>query len=149
MSADSYNREIIVSNTPDAAYRALTAEFNKWWTSNSGAVEAVGDITTFRFDTTHWTMRATKLVPGNHVEMVCTEAHHVHEGLPPVIRREWEGTTLKWELQAQGDGTKISFVHDGLVPALNCYKICEAGWEHFFVNSLKRYLDTGAGDPYD
>ncbi len=62
MTANSYTREITVSNTPDAAYRALTSEFDKWWTSSSGSVTGMNTVT-FRFDPTYWTMRATNLVP--------------------------------------------------------------------------------------
>jgi hypothetical protein len=149
MVANSYTREIVVSNTPSAAYRALTSEFDKWWTSSSRPVNAVGDTVTFKFDTTYWTMRATKLVHEKSVELECVEAHHVHEGLPASIRKEWEGTELKWNIQQQGDETKISFIHEGLVPSLDCYEICEIGWDHFFVNSLKNYLDTGEGNPGD
>jgi len=145
--ANSYTREIIVSNTPSAAYRALTSEFNKWWTDSSDPVTAEGDTVMFRFDPTYWTMRATKLMPDINVELECIEAHHIHEGLPASIRKEWEGTKLKWNIQQQEDNTKISFVHEGLVPSLDCYEICEMGWDHFFVNSLKNYLDGGEGDP--
>ena len=147
MSTNSYTREIIVSNTPDAAYRALTSEFAKWWTECSGSIIAVGDEVTFRFDPTYWTMRAIRLVPNKSIELECVEAHHVHEGLPDSIRKEWEGTKLKWNIQQQRDNTKISFVHEGLVPSLDCYAICEMGWDHFFVNSLKKYLDSGKGSP--
>ena len=149
MVANSYTREIVVSNTPSAAYLALTSEFDKWWTASSSPVNAVGDTVTFRFDTTDWTMRATKLVHEKSVELECVEAHHVHEGLPASIRKEWEGTKLKWNIQQQGNKTKISFVHEGLVPSLDCYEICEMGWDHFFVNSLKNYLDRGEGNPGD
>lgn len=147
MKKNSYTREIVVSNTPDAAYRAVTSEFDKWWAISSGPINAVGDMVTFRFDPTYWMMRATKLVPNESVELECVEAHHIHEGLPALIRKEWEGTKLKWNIQQQGDNTKISFVHEGLVPSLNCYEICEMGWDHFFVNSLKKYLDSGNGSP--
>jgi hypothetical protein len=146
MSTNSYTREIIVSNTPDAAYRALTSEFGKWWTESSGPINAAGDKVTFRFDPTYWTMRSTKLLPNTIVELECIEAHHIHEGLPASIRKEWEGTKLIWNIQQQGDNTKITFVHD-LIPSLNCYKICEMGWDHFFVSSLKQYLDSGEGTP--
>ena len=147
MFANSYTREIIVSNTPSAAYRALTTEFDKWWTVSSGRVTAEGDIITFRFNPTYWTMRVTKLVPNKCVELECTEAHHIHEGLPASVLKEWERTKLKWDIQQEGNKTKISFVHEGLVPSLNCYEICEMGWDHFFVNSLKKYLDSGEGNP--
>ena len=90
-------------------------------------------------------MRVIKLVPNKRVELECIEAHHVHEGLSESIREEWMGTKLKWTIEGKGDQTRISFMHEGLVPTLNCYEICEAGWDHFFVNSLKSYLDKGEG----
>lgn len=147
MNTDSYRREIIVSNTPSAAYKALTTEFNKWWTTSTNPVMNVGETVTFKFDPTYWTMRATELIPDKHVELECIEANHVDEGLPASFRSEWEGTKLKWTIQQCGDNTKITFVHDGLAPSLNCYEICEIGWDHFFVNSLKNYLNKGEGSP--
>ncbi len=148
MAAKSYTREIIVSNTPGAAYRALTSEFDKWWTPGSGSLAAIDDTVTIKFEPTHWTLRATKLVPDVYVELECVDAHHIHEGLPESILKEWQGTKLKWQIQQQGEKTKIILVHKGLIPSLGCYDVCEAGWDHFFVNSLKAYLDAGEGNPY-
>jgi hypothetical protein len=141
MPSLSYSREIVVSNTPNAAFRALTVEFDKWWTASSVPISGVGDKVTFRFAPTYWTMLVTKLSADQYVELECIEAHHVHEGLPESILKEWEGTTLKWVIQPERELTKIRFVHEGLVPSLDCYGICEQGWDHFFVDGLKRYLD--------
>ena len=141
MVDNNYTREIIVSNTAAAAYQALTSDFDRWWTPGSNSVSSLDDTITFKFDPTYWTMKATKLIPGECVELECIEAHHIHEGLPSSILKEWQGTTLKWLIEARGDMTKISFVHEGLVPELGCYDICETGWDYFFVSSLKAYLD--------
>ena len=148
MTGNSYTREIIVSSTPRAAYRALTSEFDKWWTPSSSSITTVTDTVTFKFGPTYWTMRVTKLLPDEIIELECVDAHHFHEGLPASILKEWEGTKLKWEIQHQGENTKIIFVHEGLIPSLACYDICEEGWDHFFVNSLKNYLDDGNGNPF-
>jgi hypothetical protein len=141
MTFNSYAREISGFNTPNAAYRALTTEFDKWWTASSKPVTQVGDKITFSFDTTYWKMCVTKLVPDEYVEFECIEAHHRHEGLPESILKEWEGTKLIWKIQQQENKTKVSFVHEGLMPSLDCYDICERGWDHYFVNGLKHYLD--------
>lgn len=142
----SYQREITVKNTPGAAFLALTMEFDKWWMVGSKPVNRVGDELTFRFDTTYWTMRVIGLIPDKSVEFECIEAHHFHEGLPESILKEWEGTKLKWQIEEVGDKAKILFVHEGLIPSLNCYNICETGWDHYFVNSLKEYLDIDISD---
>ena len=146
---DSYTREIIVSATPEAAYRAVTAGFDRWWTTRCNPISQAGDRITFRFGPSSWVMRARMLKPHNCVELECIEAHHVHEGAPSSIRREWEGTRLTWHIEEQGEETKITFVHEGLLPSLNCYGVCEQGWDFFFLRSLKSYLDTGQGMPFD
>ena len=149
MSTNSYTREIIVSNTPHAAYQALTTGFDKWWTTSCIPISEMGDKITFRFGPTYWVMRASNLDPPNCVELECIEAHHVHEGLPSSILNEWEGTKLRWDILEQGTKTKIVLTHEGLVPSLNCYETCEQGWDYFFVHSLKQYLDTGKGSPFE
>jgi hypothetical protein len=147
--SNGYTREILVSATPEAAYRALTAGFDKWWTTRCNPISRPGDQTTFRFGSTYWVMVAREVRPHSHVELECVEAHHVHEGLPSSILREWEGTRLRWQVGVQGASTRILFVHEGLLSSLDCYKVCEQGWERFFLKSLKSYLDTGEGMPFD
>ncbi len=80
--------------------------------------------------------------------MVCVEALHLYEGKPKEIETEWLDTTVIWKIEGQGDKTVIHFEHDGLKPNLHCYEICEAGWDMFFVDSLKAYLDAGVGKPF-
>jgi len=145
----NYTSEITVTNTPEAAYLALTTGFDKWWTSDCNQISETGEEITFRFGSTYWVMRANNLVPDKFVELECIEAHHIHDGLPSSILNEWKGSKLKWEIQKQDEKTKIVLVHEGLMPSLECYEVCEQGWEYFFVNSLKQYLDTGKGSPFE
>jgi len=144
----NYTHEIIVSNTPEKTFIALTAGFNKWWTTDCNFISKVRDKITFKFGTSYWVMLAINLIPKRLVELECIEAHHVHDGLPSSILNEWKGSKLIWEIHRQEDKTKIVFTHEGLVPSLECYKICEQGWDYFFVNSLQQYLDTGEGSPF-
>lgn len=148
MSPNDYTQNIVVTNTPNAAYKALTSEFDKWWTPDTGSISAVGDTIKFKFDTTYWVMRANTLSP-NYIVLECIEAHHIHDGLPSSILKEWEGTKLKWEIQELDGKTQISLTHKGLIPSLDCFAICKAGWDYFFVTSLKNYLNEGKGSPYN
>jgi len=148
MPSNDYSQNIVVSNTPNAAYKALTTEFDKWWTPDTGSISNVGDTIKFKFNTTYWVMRANTLSP-NYIELECIEAHHIHEGLPLSILKEWEGTKLKWEIKEQDGDTKITLTHSGLIPSLDCFKICKEGWDYFFVTSLKKYLNEGKGSPFE
>jgi len=141
---NSYQREIFVSSTPADAYRALTVDYHEWWTPGSIPIKNVGDIVTFRFGETYWTMRVIKLNPNSYVALECIEAHHVDDRSPDSSRKEWEGTKLKWTIEKKENKTRIAFLHEGLAPSLDCYEICELGWDHYFVKVLKQYLDKKA-----
>ncbi|MFV2057793.1 MAG: SRPBCC domain-containing protein [Thiohalomonadales bacterium] len=142
MNQESYQREITVNATPEAVYVALTKGFGSWWIAPSKEISEVGDEVSFHFPpSTSWTMRAEKLQPHKAIVLKCIKADHHHEGLPDSIRDEWLGTSLDWEIIAQADKTLIRFTHTGLISGLGCYEICEAGWDHFFVVSLREYLD--------
>jgi len=108
----------------------------------------VNDQITFNFGPTYWEFRANIIAP-DYIELECIEAHHVHDGLPSSITKEWEGTILKWKIQKQDENTKITLTHQGLIPSIDCYEICEEGWDYFFVQSFKMYLDEGKGMPYE
>lgn len=107
----NHTREIVVSNSPGAAYQALTVDFDKWWTTGCNPVSEIGDTVTFRFGPTYWLMRANNLVPDTSVELECIEAHHVHEGMSSSILNEWKGTKLKWEIRKHNGKTRIALVH--------------------------------------
>lgn len=150
MSTQNYSRIISVKNTPSAAYAALTTDIEHWWTKPDSPISHEGNKAKFTFPPgkSYWTFRATHLTPNKRVEMKCVEALHLHEGQPKAIEQEWLGTTVVWEITPAGDETRIHIEHIGLIPTLHCYDVCEAGWDMFFVDSLKDYLDTGKGKPH-
>ncbi len=144
MNNKSYSSQITVNVSPAIAFNAITQEMDQWWGQVSNRVHEKDDTFTSFFDEeTRWTFRITHIEPNIAIDMECIDAHHTFTGAPAAIRQEWLGTTLRWQLSPIPDGTVIQFVHEGLVPELNCFDICSAGWDHFFVNSLQRYLDDG------
>ena len=150
MSTENYAKTITVAATPDQAYQALTAGFDQWWTTPDRPILNVGDRAKFGFPPgiTYWTFEATRLTPGERVELECIDALHIHDGQPKEIETEWLGTKAIWRIESHGDKTDIHFEHVGLKPSLICFGICQAGWDLFFVDSLKAYLDTGVGHPH-
>lgn len=146
----NYKTSITVAARPDSVFRALTTGFEHWWTKPDRTIQAVGDRAKFTFPPgrSYWTFEAKRLVPGELVELECVEALHLHEGKPREIETEWLGTRAIWNISPTENGSLIRFEHVGLAPSLHCYEICEAGWDRFFVESLKAYLDTGRGMPH-
>ncbi len=150
MAIQHYQRSISVDATPEAAYRALTSEYSHWWTAVNNEFNRIGDRVTFTFppNVSYWTFAARKLEPNAVVELECVEAFHKIAAKPQASETEWLGSKALWEIKPQFGRTVISFKHEGLTPSLDCYEVCEAGWNMFFVDSLKKYLDTGTGNPH-
>jgi len=147
MNNQNYLRTIVVPATPEAAFDAIARRFPDWWAEADGTATAVGDQVTVHFDPTWWKMEVSELVHPSVVEYRCIEANHCHPGIADVIKEEWLGTRLRWTIQRSDVGSQIIFEHIGLTPQLNCYEVCEEGWDHFFVGSLKAFLDTRKGTP--
>ena len=146
MSGRSYSTEILISAKPESVYNAITKDIDKWWTELSNQALQVGDQLIVRFEkTTSWVMTVSEAFPNRSLVWKVAEANHDLEGITK--KDEWKGTTIKWEIVENETGSKVTLTHEGLVPALECYEICEAGWG-YFLGSLKNYLETGKGYPY-
>lgn len=53
-----------------------------------------------------------------------------------------------WNIVKYETGSKVIFTHQGLVPELECFDVCQTGWD-YFLGSLKDYLETGKGNPFE
>lgn len=150
MSKLHYAKTITVSAPVHSAYRALTEGFEHWWTKPDRNIVNTGDRAKFTFPpgASFWTFEATRLLPDIYVELKCVDALHIHQGQAKEIELEWLGTKVIWRIEEIKSQTHIHFEHIGLNPDLLCYDICQAGWDFFFLESLKKYLDSGSGTPH-
>ncbi|WP_370402061.1 hypothetical protein [Sulfitobacter sp. JB4-11] len=150
MKDRNYTRSIQVSASPAASFAAITSGVEHWWTKPDRTIRAVGDRAKFRFPPrqSYWTFEAVELKPNAFVKLKCIDALHMLEGFSDTVQTEWLGTSTHWRISAERSGSRIEFTHDGLHPGLQCFDICQAGWDMFFVGSLKAYLDTGQGNPH-
>jgi len=152
MNEKNYTRKMHVNASPRVIYQALTEGFEQWWTTACGNVfKQMGDRIKFTFPplVSYWTLEAKVLQPNERVELECVEAYHEFGDQQDTPKQEWLGTNMIWTIMPQDDHTDIHFTHNGLTPALHCFEVCEAGWDMFFVSSLKAYLDTGVGTPFN
>ena len=146
MSGQSYSTEILISAKPESVYRAITMDIDKWWTELSNQAWQVGDQLVVRFEeTTSWVMTISEAIQNRSLVWKVVRANHDLDGL--TIKDEWKGTNIKWKILENEVGSKVILTHQGLVPKLECFEICQAGWG-YFLGSLKNYLETGKGSPY-
>ena len=144
-----YQQRFIINALPAQVYAALTTSrgLQGWWTSECDVANQGGDTIKFRFGGTHKSMRIERLDLDHEVRWLCIEAFINHDQL--VRKDEWVGTEIVFRLSpAGGKSTQVEFEHRGLTPALECYELCNNGWQ-YFLDSLQAFAETGKGTPYE
>jgi uncharacterized protein YndB with AHSA1/START domain len=142
----SYSNQISINVKPELVFKAITKEIDKWWTELSNKINKVGDQLIVHFeDSTFWKIDVIEFIPNSSIEWYVESANHNLENLSR--KDEWEMTRIKWEINENENGSTLTLIHDGLIPNLECYNICKAGW-NYFLGSLKDYLESGKGRPY-
>lgn len=145
MDKQDFQCHITTPVSAEAAFDAI-ARVSGWWARNvEGYSESLHDVFTVRFgkDKTYVTFEITELVPNQRVVWLVTDCnlHWIDN------KTEWTGTSVVWEITPTGDGVRIDMTHHGLVPGVECFKDCQAGWNDHIGNSLKRYLTEHVGMP--
>lgn len=150
-SNPSYSATIEVTASPDTCFEAITKQMHLWWTETTeGEISEVGDRIKAIFPPHfgYWEFEATTVESGRRLEMNCVDAHHHVAGQPPEIDKEWLGTQIAWTIETGNGKTRITLTHHGLTPELNCWDICQDGWNFFFTKSLTNFLDGEPASPH-
>ncbi len=127
-------------------YAAITEHIADWWSNDlTGATARVGDHFNIAFGGTRKTFEIIEAIPDGFVAWKCLKAYIDLDSLKN--KSEWVDTKILWTFSADDKETTIHFMHQGLQKSLECYAVCEAGWDQF-LDSLTAYLKTGDGKPY-
>ncbi len=142
-----YKKIVEIDVPASAIYAAITSGIVKWWTTCSSDASEVGTVFTTRFGETYNHIKVAKLIPNKRVEWDILEHYHANDALNR--NDEWTGTRILWNLtDMEANRTRLDFTHDGLIESMQCWEICEAGWDFFLLESLKPYLEEGEGQPF-
>ena len=117
----------------------------EWWAKNiDGNTVNLNDVFTVNFNGgTFVTFKVTESIPGEKIVWLVTDCH-----LPWLKdKTEWNGTSVVFEISPSAEGTQVTMTHVGLVPEIECYAGCEAGWNKYFKESLFKLLTENAGIP--
>jgi uncharacterized protein YndB with AHSA1/START domain len=132
--------QVKIAASPARVYEALVEEagLSQWWTRYTNAKAEIGSVSSFRFvhGRVNFQMQVDDLVPGERVAWRCL-------GGDP----EWENTTLTFELQEKDGRTVLDFAHRGWASTEGILPMCSYDWGKYLA-SLKQYLETGQGQPY-
>ncbi|HVV81581.1 MAG TPA: SRPBCC domain-containing protein [Kofleriaceae bacterium] len=133
---------IRIATTPAAVVRAFTTVdgLRGWWSRDVTHAPARRELA-LRFDKPTGPMAFTLRVEhagDDGVELACVAESH---------NPDWLGTRLTVRLTPDGDGTRVALVHAGYPARNEVYEMCSKGWP-YFLESLKAYLEAGAGTPH-
>jgi uncharacterized protein YndB with AHSA1/START domain len=135
-----YARELVLKAPRERLLEAFTTldGLAGWWTSAVSGDPSVSGTITFRFGDQRKVMQVDKSTV-RAVTWTCIEDNH---------HREWAGTRIIVQLEElDGGKTLMRFRHEGLMPELECYGQCEAGWDYFMA-SIAAYVESGEGSPW-
>ena len=130
MAKNDFTYEFETSKSAGEVFDLLT-EIPKWWSglheeTITGKSGRLGDEFSFTAGRGmhHTEQQVVELVPGKKLVWLVTDAK-----LTFVENTgEWKGTKFGFYLAPANGKTHVTFIHDGLVPEVECFEQCSAGW---------------------
>jgi hypothetical protein len=148
MENKNYHRTITVNASADEAMKKIT-QVNLWWkTDFYGSAKKLNDKFKIPFgelngEKSFVDFVVSEFVPNKKVVWKVTNCN-----LPWFKdKKEWNNTEIVFEISSENGKSKIDFTHIGLVPGIECYDVCEKGWNGHVTNSLVNFINTGKGMP--
>ena len=142
MSNKNFTYSFETAKKPEEVF-GLLLQIPEWWSglyaeTIEGKSEKVND--TFSFAAgggAHYTeQKVVELVPGKKVVWLVTKANLSFLSQPD----EWAGTQFGFTVAEGKKNTVVTFVHEGLVPEVECYDACTMGWRGY-LQQLERRLN--------
>ena len=143
MENKNYHRTIMVNASPAEVMKKIS-KVNGWWAKNfTGRAETLNDKFSVHFGETFVDFQISEFIPGEKVVWKVTDCnlHWIK------ARKEWKGTEVVFKISEEKNSTQVDFTHVGLVPGVECYNDCEAGWDGHVTLSLLKYINEGKGMP--
>jgi len=137
----NYHKNIVVSASTVEAMEKIN-KINLWWRKDfADTAEKLNDKFTVPFGEPSFVdFIVTELIPNKKVVWKVTDCY-----LPWFNdKKEWNSTEVVFELSEKEGETKIDFTHIGLVPGMECYDVCEKGWNGH-INTLEQFINEGKG----
>jgi Activator of Hsp90 ATPase homolog 1-like protein len=116
-----------------------------WWSGEiEGDTNSLGDEFTYRYEDIHYSkQKITEFVPNDKV------VWHIVDSYLKFVddQSEWNDTEVIFDVSEKGGQTVVTFTHQGLVPAFECFGACSNAWGFYINESLRNLIATGKGDP--
>ena len=139
-----FTTTILVDKSAADAYAGIM-NFRGWWSEGiEGHTDKLNETFFYHHKNIHLCkLKLVEAVPAKKLVYKVLE----NEFSFTKDKSEWVNTNLVFDLRPEGDKTKIRFTHQGLVPAYECYEICNEAWTIYIQRSLYNFITTGKGEP--
>ena len=139
MTTQDYHKSIITTVSAEEAFTNISSA-STWWTANiKGSAKNLNDIFTMWTDGRDTvTLQVVEVVPNKKLVWLVTDC----QMLWLKDTTEWKNTQIMFEISEENHQTRIDMTHVGLVPGVECYTICEPGWDHH-LKALTTWFETG------
>lgn len=134
----------LVDQSPEVVFDAVN-NVTGWWIKNiDGNSQNLNDEFAVQFWDVHYSkQKLVEVIPGKKVVwlVIDSQLNFLTD------KSEWTGTKIIFEVAKEGNQTRVTFIHEGLHPEIECYKDCSNAWSGYINNSLHNLITTGEGNP--
>lgn len=144
MKNENYHKTILVDASAEEAMKKIS-RISHWWRKDFiGDAGRLNNKFTVPFgehngEISFVNFIVSEMIPNKKVVWKVTDCN-----LPWLKdKKEWNNTEVVFELSEADGGTKIDITHIGLVPEIECYDVCEKGWNGHITEGLTKFINEG------
>ena len=144
MTTPDFTTTLLVDQSPKEVFSAIN-NVRGWWSEEiEGSTEKLNDEFTYHYEDVHrCKMKLIEVIPNKRVVWLVMENYFKFTK----DKSEWTGNEISFEITEKDNKTQIRFTQLGLVPAYECFDICQNAWSNYIHNSLRSLVTTGKGQP--
>ena len=144
MTTPGFTTTIVVDETPEKVFNAITNPRGWWSEEIEGDTNNLNDEFNYHYEDIHrCKIKIIEFIPNEKVVWLVLDNYFKFTK----DKSEWTGTKIIFEISEKDNKTQLRFTHQGLVPAYECYDICKDAWSTYIHNSLRSLIITGKGQP--
>lgn len=144
METRDYKAFIVVEQSPRTAFEAIQ-NFRAWWSEEiEGETNKLNEVFVLRYKDVHLCkVKLIEIVADTKLVYLVVDNYFSFTK----DKSEWINTKLIFDISVEGEMTKVQFMHEGLLPAYECYDICCNAWGNHIHKSLYNLITIGKGLP--
>ncbi|MBK6730878.1 MAG: SRPBCC domain-containing protein [Bacteroidetes bacterium] len=144
MNSENFTTNILVNKDANSVYLYIK-NFKQWWSEDiEGNTDQLNEKFFYHYKDVHLcNIQLIENSPNKKLIYLILDNHFNFTN----DKTEWTNTLLIFEIQPEGEQTRILFTHQGLTPQYECFEICKESWTNYIEKSLKDYIETGIGHP--